>query len=402
MPVDRSSTAPLRLLRHPGVPSVVLPSVLARLPVGMTTVLLVLLVQQRTGSYRVAGLAVALNSLAFALLSPWYGRLADRGHASAVIAVVGLLQPLAMAGLLLTSGAAGAGGPAWAVVLWAAVVGAASPPVSSITRGLWPRLLDDSRLHPAAYSLEAVLVDVLYVLGPLLAGLVYATAGAAAGLAVASAGALVGSLGLARSPAIRGFRRDPDPAPTRHVLVDPGLRRLLASCALISVAYVMLEVLIPSFAVGHHDPAAGGLLVSAWAAASVLGGLAYLRRDWRSGLTRRLLLLLLANAAGFAALALAHTVWQLAILLCLGGVLMAPATSVEYELIGQLTPPGRATESFAWFASASYAAGGLGGVVAGLLVQPLGLDGAFLVPGAFALLAAVPAWRVHRLLNTAG
>ena len=146
----------------------------------------------------------------------------------------------------------------------------------------------------------------------------------------------------------------------------------------------------------------GGLLVSAWAAASVLGGLAYLRRDWRSGLTRRLLLLFLANAAGFAALALAHAVWQLAILLCLGGVLMAPATSVEYELIGQLTPPGRATESFAWFASASYAAGGLGGVVAGLLVQPLGLDGAFLVPGGFALLAAVPAWRVHRLLNTAG
>lgn len=394
MPVAPSSTGHLRLLRSPGVPGVVLPSVLARLPVGMTTVLLVLLVQQRTGSYRVAGLAVALNSLAFAAVSPWYGRLADRGHAALVIAAAGVLQVPAMAGLLLS---AGSGSSAWAVVLWAAAVGGASPPVAAITRALWPRLLDDTRLHPVAYNLEAVLVDLLYVLGPLLAGLAYATAGAAAGLAVASGAVLVGSIGLACSPAIRGYKQQPGPAPTGHVLAEPALRSLLAACALLSVAYVMLEVLIPAFAVEHHAPAAGGLLVAVWAVASVLGGMAYMRRDWRSALTRRLVVLVAANAGGFAALALAHGVWQLAVLLCLGGVLMAPATSVEYELVGRLTQAGRATEAFAWFGTAAYGAGGIGGVLAGVLVRPLGTDGAFLVPGAFALLAVVPAWWLHRM-----
>src|SRR5215472_17261160 len=89
------------LLTTPGVPRVVLAGLVGRLPIGMSTLLFVLLVHAGTGSYAVAGYAAALNCAVVAVTGPPLGRLADRGHAALVLTATGLGQTGLLIALVL-------------------------------------------------------------------------------------------------------------------------------------------------------------------------------------------------------------------------------------------------------------------------------------------------------------
>src|SRR5690242_9110051 len=124
----RASTAAFRALpARPQVWPVAAASVLARLPKGMMPLATVLVLHQSTGSYAIAGIAVAATGLADAASAPAQGRLADRFgrgrvlipsaavHAAAVVAVLVLVHR---------------GAPAAAVAAGACPAGIGMPPVS--------------------------------------------------------------------------------------------------------------------------------------------------------------------------------------------------------------------------------------------------------------------------------
>ena len=60
--------------------------------------------------------------------------------------------------------------PSALLVALAAAAGAFLPPLGSISRALWPRLLqdEDPGLLPTALALEGVLIELVFVAGPLL------------------------------------------------------------------------------------------------------------------------------------------------------------------------------------------------------------------------------------------
>lgn len=78
-------------------------SVLARLPLGMSSLALLLLVQARTGSFGQAGAAVGCFALASAVASPARGRLADRFGPSWILLITGIAQPVALVGVVVTA-----------------------------------------------------------------------------------------------------------------------------------------------------------------------------------------------------------------------------------------------------------------------------------------------------------
>ena len=62
-----------------------------------------------------------------------------------------------------------AGAPAAVLVACGVLAGFAIPPTSSVLRSMWPSLLRDRQeLIPAAYALDSVLIELIFVLGPLL------------------------------------------------------------------------------------------------------------------------------------------------------------------------------------------------------------------------------------------
>src|SRR5262245_6495225 len=135
--VSRGLSSYRDLLVRPNVSRIVAWSLVARMPMGMLGLGLVLLVRGSGRSYADVGLVAAADALAIAAGAPVAGRLIDRQRPAAVLVVYGLIFPAALLALvaLATSGA-----PLPALMAAAAVAGATLPPVAPTIRMLWPSL----------------------------------------------------------------------------------------------------------------------------------------------------------------------------------------------------------------------------------------------------------------------
>src|SRR5919198_645718 len=138
----------------------------------------------------------------------------------AISIVARLPLPMLSIGLLVhtqrLTGSFAAAGIVAAVV--AAVLGLSVPPVGACLRALLPGLVSDTR---AAYAAEATASELTFIAGPplvLLAGSVWST-----GIALAGAGAVLvaGTFAFAAQPASRAWRGAARPG--GGSLADPGV-----------------------------------------------------------------------------------------------------------------------------------------------------------------------------------
>ncbi|WP_203707147.1 MFS transporter [Asanoa iriomotensis] len=390
------------LLRTPGVLRIAVPSLVGRLPIGMLTLLFVLVVAAGTGSYGAAGLATAANSALTAFVGPVLGRLADRGRAVGVLVWCGLAQAGLLVGLVL---ALRGGGPAWLAILLAGLAGAVNPPIDPVTRAVLPRITRGPEQMRTAYALDAIAVDLTYVVGPAVVGLITAVADAYVATLVAAAVTVVGSIGLATAgPVRRGW---PAPPPNRRrvsPLRSAGMLVVLAVAGLASIAYGLLEVAIPAHAAleGHAHQA--GLLIAVWSAGSIAGGLWYASRTFRTPPWRQYGILMLGNVAGFGVILLQQNLWSLALLLLFAGLFIAPTTTLEFTLVAQLVPDESRAEAFTWANTSVYLGFAAGSALAGTALAPvLGTPDGLTIAGACAVgavaLGALLAWSARGALR---
>jgi hypothetical protein len=129
---------------------------------------------------------------------------------------------------------------------------------------------------------------------------------------------------------------------------------VLAVAGLEAAAYGVMEVAIPAHAGHLGQPDAAGPLVAVWSAGSILGGLWYSGRTFRTPPHRQYGILMCANVFGFGSLLLATDLPTLGVLLFLAGLVISPTTAVEYTLVTALAPPGTETEVFTWSGTAVY------------------------------------------------
>src|SRR4051794_38024441 len=157
-------------LRTPGVARVLSTSLVARLPSGMSSLAIVLVVSQNQG-YGRAGVAVGLSVVMTCISNPLLARLAVSFGPRAVL----LVASVAYAGFL--SALAAVPSTSYAAQLACCVgAGLTVPPVIAVVRGLWPRLSPPEEVQ-ALYGLEATMQELTYIVGPTLVAVLAATAG---------------------------------------------------------------------------------------------------------------------------------------------------------------------------------------------------------------------------------
>jgi hypothetical protein len=228
---------------------------------------------------------------------------------------------------------------------WIAVTaaGLSTPPLTAALRATIAVGLTE-RDRVAAFSLDAIATELLFIAGPALVSAASALGGTADALFVPAAG-------------------------TRHSRAGKAAAGLLApwlaigSAQMAAIAFV--EVAATARVIHFGDPAAAGTVLAVWAAGSMAGGLIYGGRDWPGPPTRQLRVLLLVLAAGFAIVSAAGNLAVLYPLMFVAGLACAPAGAA---LTTSFSAYANRTESFAWLASASSFGGSAGYAVAGLLV----------------------------------
>ncbi|MCA2213019.1 MFS transporter [Jidongwangia harbinensis] len=382
----------------PGGPVLLVVGIFARLGIGMTPLALLLLVQQATGRYAAAGLAGGIYALAGAAVSPVAGRLADRIGPTPILLATAVLHPLALVGLLLIS--RGGAGALTLIFVMSALAGATYPPLTAAIRRAWSDMTDVGSgrhaLRSAAMAAETSLFELVFVLGPMLvAALVVLTGDPAAALVSAAVATFAGTFWIAWLPVMRHWTRHGSTEATRGLgpLRVGGFPALLSCVAALGVAFGAAAVIVPAYAERHGGgDGLGGLLLGIWGMGSAIGGIWFGTRRPAMPLTRQFAWLLSGVAVSFGVLAVMPNPTALGVALVVGGATIAPALTVENNLVGRIAPAGMLNEAYTWIVTVSVGGSAAGGAVAGVIVdQPGGLPWAFVFAGVVVLLAAMVA-----------
>ncbi len=342
----------------------------------MSSLAILLLVRLQTGSFALAGTAVGAFTLCSAATTPAQGRLVDRVGGPQVLVGFAMGQACGMTGLVL---AAELRAPSAVLVALAAIAGGMTPPLSACMRALWPRVAPTANALEAAYQLDAISQELIWTSGPLLVAVVVAAGSPVAAVLMCAAITIAGTLWFSTAPATRQWRGTGRSTNRPHAIANPGLRILLVTMLLTGLGIGAVDVALPALAVQTGSHAAAGILLCLWSIGSLLGGLAYGTRPWRSRLTTRYPAFMLLVALTTAPLIFASGLAASLPLSLLAGVGLAPTMACQYALVSAVAGLRTATEAFAWSNTALVAGVAAGNATAGPLAQGGGITRTFVL-----------------------
>jgi MFS family permease len=386
-----------RVLRAPHARALLIAEIPARLPIGINGLAIILFLREHAGSYAAAGAVAAAFGIAVGISAPVIGRLIDRRGLRQVVLPLALLHTLAMVGLVLL-GLSGA--PVGVVALMAVAAGVFLPPLGSISRSLWPRILrdEDPGLLSTALALEGVMIELVFVAGPLITALLSALIDPAAALLLSPALLLIGFCLFLVQPPVRTWviSEQAGSHGLWGALRSPGIRTLVLCTLPMGFCFGAMEVTLPAFSEAHGQREIGGVLMAVWSFGSAVGGLWYGARHWSGPAGRRYARLAALLPIGYLPLALAPSIAAMAPLALLAGVCIAPTLTAGNQIAGDVAPEGAETEAYTWPLTSLVTGLAIGSWVAGALVEGIDWRAAFLVSAGGAALSALLAalrWR---------
>ena len=386
-----------RLFVVPGARSFSLAGWVGRLPAPMLGLGAVLLVEGETGSYGLAGAVSGTLALSYGIAGPQWARAMDRRGQGRVLRLA--MAVFALSGVAFVA-AVVAGGPRWSWFVLAAVAGACGPNVGSLVRARWSAVLDPAG-RQTAYAFEAVVDEVVFVVGPplvtLLATLIAPPVGFLTGVGFGVAGGLWLASQTATEPPAQPL--DPTAPSRRWSVLTPTLLVVVVTYLAVGTVFGAIDVVVIGFAEEQGAMALSGLALAVFAGGSLVAGLVYGVVRLPGTLAARFVGT--AVAFGLAAQAL-WLVGSLPVLIACGflaGLTIAPVLVSGTSLVESRVAAGVLTESLAWTITGLTLGVTAGSALAGAAVDAWGAERAFAVPALAGAVAALLALAGAALLR---
>ena len=349
----------------------------ARAPISMLGIGIVLLVTSERGSYADAGVVAAAALVAGSLIAPMQARVADR---------VG--QPRVIAPLLAVHAVA-LGLGVWAVTsekslvlvsLFAALAGASLPQFGSFVRVRWAYLVGGTGRLPTAFALESVLDEVVFVVGPVLVTLVATSISPVLALLGTLAFTIGGGLAYLACRSTVPPRHERVPGDRREPLPWRTLVPLVVVFTALGTAFGSIEVSTVAFADELGQRAYAGLVLAAFAAGSLLAGVVFGSLAGGGPSRRRLLVGMVVLTVALVPTLLVSSLWLLAAVLAVAGVSISPSLITGFGMAERSSPRSRVTETLAWTSTALGVGVAVGAALSGSIIDSAGASAAFAVP----------------------
>lgn len=367
-----------RALEIPGAWQFSTTGFVARLPIAMVGLGIVLLVSGRTGSYAAAGILSASFQLPAALGAVATSRWIDR------VGQARLLPWLAAANALLLILFVLAVEAELALIVQAVVVagaGVSQPAIGSMVRARWAHAATDPARLRSAFALESVVDELIFSVGPPITALL------AVQLALPSpiiAGAVIGLVGgvalaaqRATQPPLAAHRADTAGDHRRSALFQPGAALVALAAVGIGSVFGAYEVTVVAFSAGEDAPGASGLILGVWAVGSMIGGLWFGARSWRVPLSRQMVILPAIVVIALIPPLFVSSLPTLALVTAVGGASVAPALIAAFSITERLVPAAQLTEGLTWTNSGLAVGFSVGTATAGFVVDSFGTTWGF-------------------------
>lgn len=349
----------------------------ARFPNGMSSLAILLHVEQQTGSYGAAGLVLAATSVGQAVAGPvtsrWMGawgmrRVLTLTLSVCVVAVLCLaLLPLNLPGYMALG----------------LIAGLSTPPVQSAVRTIYPKLVNSKQLTPL-FSLDASLQEIIWILAPVVITLVSTQVGTTQGLLLVAVFLVGGGSWFILSPEVGRVRIPPSRSALGKVVLKPPVLMatvigflLIGACSAVEVGVV---------ATFEHGSLEAGLVLAVFAVGSLAGGLSFGHipiGPW--AMARRLTIV----TVGLALTMISLNVFWLGGTLILAGIGIAPALAVLFAITTASVKFSETAEAFGWAGTGQLIGAAAGSAVAGFLVDATDARGAYFAAVLFAALGLI-------------
>lgn len=235
-------------------------------------------VSDATNSIALAGAAVAIYGATASFLAPVRAWFIDRYGARPVLVFLTVVFGSAIAALATTSLASGSG---TLLIILAGFAGAFAPPLGPTMRVAWGRLAPTDELLRKGLSLDAVVEELLYLVGPAAAGLALAVIAPGTALFVPAGLVLIGGLLFVATSTVGAMNPRDRSIPTegrgRSLLLDTRFVGLLLPVLVAGAISGTVGVAVPVVLAEHGGSTSAGIALGLFAAGSALGGLLFVR-----------------------------------------------------------------------------------------------------------------------------
>ncbi|HMR49705.1 MAG TPA: MFS transporter [Arachnia sp.] len=355
------------LLRRRGVARVLVSQLVARLPSGMISLGLLIHIEAIFGSYGAAGLVLGASSIGQAVSGPISARAMGRFGARPVLVVTTLVCAGALTAMALVSL------PLWGFLLVGALCGLSYPPVQPAVRTIFPKLVDSSLL-PRLFSLDASAQELIWVSGPVVITLLAGQLSSTVGLLVCAVLLVGGGAWFASAPELGRVEMVASRRRFGAVLLRPPVMLVTVVGLLLIAACAAVEAsVVARFGEGGYR---AGLVLAAFSAASLVGGLAFGHRPMRPwSLTLRM---------GIVVAGLAAALWEsgavvLSLALMIAGLGIAPALAVMFTIVAASVEFSESAEAYGWVGTGQLVGAAIGSAAAGFMIDASGHGGGMVV-----------------------
>ena len=346
-----------------------------RLPIAIYPLALVLIISARDGHYAVAGLLSACYIFGNAISTPILAALVDRYGQRRLLLPSGCLHAMSVVALCIMLSAPS---PNWVMTVPTAIAGFTYLSVDSLVRSRWANIYADQPELATALSVESVLDEVIFTIGPLIATVLVTRSAHPIVLYLGAALVAGGSLWLA------GLRST-EPPSTRHevrlgsVLGNHGMLRLTITTVAMGATFASAEVSMVAYCGEQGHRSLGGVVIAAMAAGSGIAGFACGAVEWRRDVLARFRLQTVVFAILPVVLLAVMDVAVLALAAFVIGLGIAPVLTTTFSLVQRIVPEHALTEGLAWAATGINVGYGAGAALVGVVADHYDARVAFLV-----------------------
>lgn len=427
---DRGHRNPYRqIFRIPGTKAFSFSAALARLPMSMISLGIVLAINHLYGEWTAAGTLSAVYVICTAVATPVFARLFDRYGQRSVGKVALPLSAATLAafafGVLFTF-------PMWLLYVLAGLMGLTQFAFGALVRTRWSsvfrtetNLSADSkrRMLNSAYSFESAIDELIYVIGPVFATFLATTVHPVSQLFVPLVAMLVGgtvffALRSAAVPAMSVEQVDVESLPerkfsptlphetveqeerrhdrphsrrsplalirtmrTRTALGFPGMLLLILSFTVFSMSFSAYDVTLVAMTKAAGEEYIVGVVMATFAGGSMCGALIYGSRQWRGSLWMRYALCLTVLTLGFLSFTFVRSnLVALCVAQFVTGLFVSPTFATCNMIIEDSVPGIYLTEGLSWLSTSSALGSSIGSTLAGVLIDHLGVSAGFSIP----------------------
>lgn len=383
------------LFATPGARGLAVASTIVRLPQAMIGIGIVTMLVQKTGEYWLAGAVAGVYTLANALVGPQISRVVDRRGQSKVLPFVTAYSISMLLALIV---AVYLQAPAPLLFLLAALAGA-MPSMPAMIRARWLQLFRGKPQLHTAFSLDTVITELVFTLGPPLAIILstslFPEAGPLAALLLLIVGIIAFLMQKQTEPkVVEGLGKQ-----TSSTLLIPGVRTIVFALLALGVIAGSVEVAVVAFANMQGWPASASFVLAAYALGSMIAGLLFGTLKFTAPLEKQFLAGGVVMAITTLLPILSPNMYMLAAMLFCAGVSFAPTMVIVMNIGTTILPPARITEGLTWMTTGISLGVALGSVLAGLVIDLHGARAGFsvaIVAGFIMVLIVLMGMRVLR------